>query len=124
VITRWILLVLGGAAAIVALDAAMARTARALSINYGYFFPLSFAAYLGFGALAVGYTSIALATAAAVPVALADVTLGWQIAIRTGVVPEAALRRSLAMKVGLGLLIILEMTFLAYLGALLPAAID
>ena len=116
---RWITLALLGSVGIVALDALMARTARARAINYGSFAPVSFIAYLAFGALAGRYTSVALATAAALPMAIADATLGWHVAIRAGVVPAEALDRPPRIKFALALAIVFGMTSLAFLGAYL-----
>ena len=97
------LLTLGASIAVVSLDAVGARASRRLGISYGWVLPLSLAFYAGLGLVITQRATVLHALAPAAVVALADVTLGGEMARRAGVLegPSGPITRAEWVRRGL-----------------------
>lgn len=104
--------------AIVVLDAIGARAARRLRISYGWMMPVSLAFYAGLGLVVTSLATVIHATVVAALVAVADVTLGTEMAYRAGVLQWPTGRPTPAQWVLTGLSAIILMSSAAFFAGL------
>jgi hypothetical protein len=104
--------------AIVLLDAAGANTARRLGISYAWMLPISLAFYAGLGLWVTSFATVWHATVSAAIVAVADVTLGTEVAYRAGVLQWPTGRPTPSQWLRGGLTAVFLMTFTAFFAGL------